>query len=300
VCRGQVGACKPGAHRWVEVRAGRHARAWAALALLAAAITAGPRALAAESVVKRCLEASDASLALETGGRLLAARAALRECAASACPREIEQECARRLDLIERTIPSVVCEVRDAEGRKRLDARVLVNGRNPTIGADGAMELDPGSYILTVEAPGEAAESRGVTVDRGDKRQRLLFTLGRRGTRAHTPAPPAPPSRWQPRRTAALAVGGVGVASLGVASVFAIIALDKKAEARSICSADPCSSRAGVERWQDAWRAGNVTTAFAFAGSLSLAAAAALWLSVDSGSTAVGLGPTQLNLKARF
>jgi hypothetical protein len=290
-----------GTHRGPEIRAGRHEQAWAALALLAAAITASPRALAAEPDVKRCLEASDASLALETGGKLLAARAALRECASSACPREINQECARRLDLIERTIPSVLCEVRDADGRRRLDARVTVNGRSPMLGADGAMELDPGSYILTVEVPGEAAESRGLTVDRGDKKQRVLVTLASGAPRAPADGAPPLPSRWQPRRTAALVVGGAGVASLAVASVFAMIALDKKEEARSNCSTDPCGSRTGVERWQEAWRAGNMATAFAFGGGLSLAAAAALWFSAgDGGSPAVGLGPAQLNLKARF
>jgi hypothetical protein len=230
----------------------------------------------------------------------LAARAALRECASPACPREIEQECARRLDLVERTIPSVVCEVRDADGRRRLDARVTVNGRSPAIGADGTMELDPGSYILTVEVPGEAAESRGVTVDRGDKKQRLLVTLTGRARRAPGPAPMPAPAERHPRRTVALVVGGAGIASLGVASVFALIALDKKADARSECSADPCGSREGVERWRDAWRTGNITTAFALGGTLSLAAAAALWFSVDGGSTTVGLGPSQLNLKARF
>lgn len=251
----------------------------------------GP-ALAAEPSVEECLAASDASIELETRERLLDARSALRTCAELACPREIREECARRIELVDERIPSVLIEVRDSSGRPHPNPSVVVDGV-PVVLAESGVELDPGAHTLTA-GTGMPPVSRSFSAKAGEKQQRVRLML---------PAPVVPARRslrGGSQRTVALVVGGVGAGSLVAGSVFALVALDRKRAAEEICPDDPCSSSAGAERWDRARHAGNVATALAIGGGVAVAVAAGLWFSAPQQSVEVGLGPTRLELKARF
>jgi hypothetical protein len=225
----------------------------------------------------------------------LETRSALQVCASSECPREIHDECARRIDLIEKRIPRAICEVRDGSGHLLPGARVTVDGRTAVNCSTGPLELEPGPHEFTARLPGVPARSRSVTLNAGDEPTRVSLVL--------EPAlPPSASRSWpgSPQRTAALIVGSAAVVSLGVASVFALTALDRKQEATAICPRDPCPSQEGRDRWQGAWRAGNVATGFTVGGGLALAVAAGLWFTDSSSSLGVALKPGQVELKARF
>lgn len=245
---------------------------------------------AAQPTIEQCLEASDASLGLETQEKLLATRDALRVCASLGCPSEVREECARRIELVEQNIPGVACEARDEAGRVRHDARVTIDGRAPAIPSAELIELEPGSHTLTAQAPGGLSATQTVTVKAREKNRRLVFLLlgSSRGR------------GLAPRQTAALVAGGVGVASLATASVFAVIALNRKHDAQALCPGAACSSPLGAQRWDDAWRAGNISTAFAVGGVVALGAAAGLWFSFERRNTAVAIGPAQVKLEATF
>jgi hypothetical protein len=251
-------------------------------------------ASAAQPTVAQCLEASDLSLELETQEKLLATRDALRLCAALGCPHEVRDECARRIELVEQNIPGVICEVRDDTGRVRHDAQITVDGRGPAGPAHQLIELEPGTYTLLAQAPGALPQTMQVTVHAREKNRLLRFLL-----QSSAPRPPAA-GGLAPRRAAALVAGGVGAASLATASIFAVIALDRKQEAQALCPGATCSSSAGAERWESAWQAGNFATGFLVGGVVALGAAAGLWFSFDDPNTGVALGPTQVQVKARF
>lgn len=251
-------------------------------------------ALAAQPTVEQCLQASDASLELETQEELLATREALRICASLSCPHQVRDECARRIELVQQNIPSVFCEVRDETGRLRHDALVTVDGQPPAAAAQEPIELEPGTHTLTVQAPGALPMTEHVTVKVREKNQRVRFLL-QSSNRARPPA-----GGLAPQKVAALVAGGVGVASLATASVFAVIALNRKQEAQALCPGPTCASAIGAERWDSAWQAGNFGTGFMLGGVVALGAAAGLWFSFGQPSTAVALGPTHLQLKARF
>lgn len=295
---------------WRPARNGafhRAATAHTTVMIVVVTLTASARAVAGQPSVEQCLQASDASLEFETQGKLLRTRDALRLCASPTCPSEIYSECARRIELVEPKIPALVCEVRDANGQLRSDARVTVDGPVRATLQGGATELEPGTYTLVAEVAGEPVETRSVTLSVGEKDQRVLITLREGPLRSPTGIParalrrsPEASPPWAPRRVAALVVGSTGIAALGVASVFAVIALNRKQGAESLCPMDTCSSSEGAEHWQSAWRAGNVATAFAVGGGVALTVAAGLWFSVNTQSTTVALGPGQLQMKARF
>lgn len=244
-------------------------------------------ASAAPPTIDQCLAASDASLELETQEKLLATRDALRICASLSCPPEVRDECARRIELVEQNIPRVLCEVRDEGGRVRHDARLTIDGQASAAAAHETIELEPGTHSLKAEAPGLLPMVRNVTVRARERSRLVRFVLPAAGGLA-------------PRRAAALVVGGVGVASLATASVFAVIALNRKAEARALCPDATCSSSIGAERWDSAWRAGNVSTGFAVGGMVALGAAAGLWFSLGQRNPTLALGPAQLHVKAAF
>lgn len=251
-------------------------------------------ASAAQPSVEQCLEASDVSLELEMQEKLLATRDALRICASLACPHEVRDECARRIELVEQNIPDVFGEVVDETGRVRHDALIKIDGRAPAVAAQDVIELEPGTHTLTAEAPGALPTTQTVTVKAREKKRRVRFLL----------RDSAPPRSFAgglgPRRSAALVAGGVGVASLATASVFAVLALERKQEAHALCPDATCSSSIGAERWQSAWQAGNFTTGFVVGGVVALGVAAGLWFSFEQRSTDIALGPTQVRLRAKF
>jgi hypothetical protein len=247
-------------------------------------------ARAAPPTVEQCLQASDLSLELETQEKLLATRDALRTCASLACPQEVRDECARRIELVEQNIPRVFCEVRDETGRLRHDAQLTIDGRASAAVPQQFIELDPGAHTLTARAPGAASMTQSVALKAREKNRQVRFLLQQ----------PQPSAGLAPQRSAALVAGGLGVASLATASVFAVVALNRKQEAQALCPGATCSTALGAERWQSAWRAGNLTTGFALGGVLALGAAAGLWFSFEQRNAGVALGPTQVQLKARF
>ena len=264
------------------------ARVLLATSSLGLTLTLSSTARAAQPTVEQCLEASDASLELETQEKLLATRDALKICASLGCPPEVRDECTRRIELVEQNIPRVFCEVRDETGRVRHDALLTIDGRAPAIASQELIELEPGTHTLTAQASGVLPKTLSVTVRARDRNQRVGFLL-QRAT-----------SRLAPRRVAALVTGGVGVASLATASVFAVIALNRKQDAHALCPNATCSSSLGAERWDGAWRAGNFSTGFLVGGVLALGVAGGLWFSSDERTTEVAIGPAQVQLKARF
>ena len=273
---------------FVSRRARGKTRALVGTSLLGLVLGLSSTARADQPTVEQCLQASDASLELETREKLLATRDALKICASLGCPPEVRDECARRIELVEQNIPRVFCEVRDETGRVRHDARLTIDGRAPTLASQQLIELEPGTHTLTAQASGMLPKTLSVTVRARDRNQRVGFLLQHAA------------SRLPPRRVAALVTGGVGVAALATASVFAVVALNRKQDARALCPDATCSSSLGAERWDSAGRAGNFSTGFLVGGVLALGVAGALWFSFEQRTTEVAVGPAQVQLKARF
>jgi hypothetical protein len=260
------------------------------IASIALLLTLSSTARAAPPTVEQCLEASDLSLELETQEKLLATRDALRICASLGCPHEVRDECTRRIDLVEQNIPSVLCEVRDETGRVRLDALVTIDKGTPITASQDVIELEPGTHTLTAQTPGGTPVTQSVTVKARDKNRRVRFLVQGSARRRG----------FAPRQAAALVTAGVGVASLATASVFAVIALNRKQDARTLCPDATCPSALGAERWESARQAGNFSTGFMVGGVLALGAAAGLWFSFEQKDVAIALYPAQVQLRARF
>jgi hypothetical protein len=170
-------------------------------------------------------------------GHLLDARAAASECLSDACPGALRADCGQWLRDVEGRLPSIVVEIRTADGKPVPGARLLLDGAPWKEHADGlATELDPGEHVVRAEVVGSSgaatsAETR-VVVAEGRKAQRVVVELPApappAGASVSPPPAPAPserspaPSERAPVPTAAIVLGAAGVLALGGFTFFAI------------------------------------------------------------------------------
>jgi hypothetical protein len=116
------------------------------------------------------------------------------------------------------------------------------------------------------------------------------------------PAPDEAPRRLGLQRTLALVAGGVGIAGIGVGTVFGIKAMTHKNEADKACNGTGCVTDEGVAAGNDAHSAGNVATIGMIVGGIGVAGAVTLWLTApqEGPRTQVGLGPGSVQIQGVF
>jgi hypothetical protein len=261
-------------------------------------------AKAADPAAMDCVTASNNSVELGNEHRLRAARAQLLVCAASSCPSDVRKECMRRVDAINAQIPTIIFEAKDADGRDLSAVKVTMDGQPFADRLEGtALPLDPGEHTFVFETASRPSVVRHLVVREAQKERRETLTFG-------ATAPPAPPRYVPPephgglgaQKTLAIVTAGIGVAGLGVGSVFGLMMLSKKSDAQKACP-DVCADQGGVDLWNDAVSSGNLATAFLVGGGIAIAGAAVLWFAApSSGAPAarVGFGPGTLEVKGSW
>jgi hypothetical protein len=220
-------------------------------------------------------------------------------------------------------IPTIVFEAKDAGGDDLVAVKVTMDGQPIADRLEGtALSIDPGAHTFTFESAGKTTVQKQFVIREGekDRRERIAFggpsvatvpepTPGAASILASSPAAPAPSDgasgRLGARRILALVAAGVGVVGLGVGVGFGIDSKLKHDDAHNACPEPTCADRTGVDLWNQAVSAGNVSTVAFIVGAAGLAGGAALWFtaphrsgeSAETAGTQVGLGPGMLQLK---
>jgi hypothetical protein len=86
------------------------------------------------------------------------------------------------------------------------------------------------------------------------------------------------------QKTLALVAGGVGVVGVGLGTIFGLSAMSKHDDAAAKCPA-ACPDQAGVDLWNDARTAGNISTVAFVVGGVGLATGAILWFTAKPSRT---------------
>jgi hypothetical protein len=292
-------------------------RATSLFALTCAALLGmATEALAAEPTIAECLASNDKSISLRGDHKLLAARKELLVCAASTCPAEVRKECMRRIDTVNSSLPTVVIEAKDGGGNDLVAVKVTMDGEVLTEKLDGsALSMDPGAHTFTFEVAGQPPITKQLVIREGQKDRREVLQFG--APASATPSPAAAPaakttanpaietsvdqvssSSGGTQKTLALVAGGVGVVGVAVGSIFGLSSMSKHSEAEDQCPG-ACSNQAGVDLWNDARSAGNISTIAFAVGGVGLATGAILWFTAKpSRSSAVqahvGAGSLQI------
>jgi hypothetical protein len=270
---------------------------------------------AAADEMTTCLDASSKGQRFRDTHKLVEAREQLRVCAAAACPRVVQRDCAIWLAEVEKALPTVVLSAKDGRGGDLFDVNVSVDGNALATRLDGqALPMNPGPHTFHFESADGASADRQVLVKEGEQMQAVAVVLGPpvRAQAGTTPAgtSPAAPSSGatspsigtaapdskgasHPWRTVGWVASGAGVAGLAVGTVFGLVALGDKT---SHCTGDLCDpgTSSNVRTWALISDIGWI------AGGVLLAGGAALLLFGPSGSepgatASVKLAPTMLS-----
>jgi hypothetical protein len=169
------------------------------------------------------------------------------------------------------------------------DGSVSVDGVTFVRGALGsATPLDPGPHAIEASAPGRLSFHRTVVLtDPGTTTIDVPVLASAPSTTIASPAVThdvdAPLGT---RKTIALVVGGVGLASIGAGVWFGLRARSKWNDASNACTDVVCPGSA-VSEGKDAQRAGTASTIFLVSGLGVLAGATVLWLTAPDAKTTV-------------
>ena len=204
----------------------------------------------------------------------------------------------------------------------RVDGLVIKrDGADVTAAEFGtAVPVDPGEHTVEASAPGRVSWSIKVSVPATPgvvdvpvpalekETERAVVEAPRAASPIVAPPPPADDS-GEPRRhrrVIAYAVGGGGIAMVGVSLVFGALASSRWSAAQPHCHSAMCD-QTGVDLAGSASTMGNLSTVSFVAGVGALAAGVVLYLTAPSaeaappaGSTALrlvpGVGPSQVGL----
>jgi hypothetical protein len=262
--------------------------------VFATAFAIAPSMASADNSKAQCIEANTKSQDLRREGKLAEAREQLKRCGDPACPRIVRDDCAQRLDDLDKAQPSLIFDVKDARGGDIIDVRVSVDGRPLVDRLDGTpLKIDPGAHTLTFDVAGQPPVSAKVLIREGEagRHERVVFD----GVNAAAPAPStaseaatspasgpvAPSSGGSAQRTLGLVVGGVGVAGLAAGVIFWQLGGSAWDSAKQACggNAGACTNIGSAASYHDtASTDATVATAAFIAGAALLAAGGVLFL----------------------
>jgi hypothetical protein len=272
-------------------------RVIAAVLALGSALNSA-HARAADPANRECLAASEASLKADNEHKLRAERSALLICAAASCPAEIRRECIRRVDEVNAALPTIIFVAKDTAGTDLSAVKIVMDGEVIADRLDGsALSIDPGVRTFRFETAGYEPITRQLVIRESQKNRHEAVIFGSAGVASVSS------SGWGTQKTLAIVAGGVGLASLAFGGIFGLRAMSKKTDAQRACPRD-CADQNGVNLWDDAVRAGNVSTGAFIVGGVMLAAGATLWLtapdSTRGASAQIGIGPGAIQFRGTW
>lgn len=219
---------------------------------LGLALLLTPAASRADVAKDECVDSNTRAQSLRRAGSLSQARRELRVCGDPSCPALVREDCARRLDELERAQPTIVFDVKDPSGADVLGAHLKIDGTPVEVRLDGTpLAVDPGEHTFELEAAGRPAVSRTLAIKEGDKDRIERVVLGLpAGAPAGAAVAPgsgagagadAAGSAWSGRKTTAVTIAGLGALGVAAGAVLGLIAMTKWNDAKAACpSATDC------------------------------------------------------------
>jgi hypothetical protein len=228
----------------------RRARAGASAIVATALASIVAPAGAADPTKERCVAANADAQALRIDGKLAAAREQLDLCVAQSCPTIVREDCATRLDELDRAQPTIVFDVKDATGNDLVAVSVTVDGKPLVDRLEGkALKADPGEHIFLFQAPGRPVVSRRFVLKEGEKNRRERVVIGRpsvvgdheAGTGSAVWATPHYSSEVESaplgaQRILGFTIGGIGLGGLAAGTVFGLLTFNAVNAQKSDCS----------------------------------------------------------------
>lgn len=218
-----------------------------AIALFTAVSILVPSVAIAGPDKQTCLAEYEETQKLKKSGKLLDAKKHSLVCAQDGCPTVVRDDCTQWSVELEKTIPTIVLVVTDADGRDVTDAVAYLDGKKITSHVEGkAIALDPGAHKLRVEREGYDTIEQNVVAHEGDKNRNVTVKFpNKAGAEAATPPPVTTPvdtaPRTRPVPTAAWVFTGLGIAGVGGFVAFGLMGSSKKSDLDSSACKPSCA-----------------------------------------------------------
>lgn len=231
----------------------------------------------AEPTKEKCVDAYKKNQQLRREGALRAAIKELLVCARDPCPAVLQTDCVEWLRDANARLPSVVVKAHSAGAAGDLtDVSVTMDGEPLLARLDGrAVDVDPGPRTFVFERPGWKPVEKKLLIVEGEKGRVVDVEL-----RPPRPFPIDEPARVASRPVpwTVYALGGFGLAALGVGATFGTIGVVDRGVLSS-CTGSRCADdRDSVSR---KFLVADVSYAV---GAVSIVAATILFLARPSSS----------------
>jgi len=253
------------------------------------ALTLAPSSARADTTKEQCVKANADGQALRLDGKLAAARALLEACGDPSCPGIVRDDCAQRLNELDRAQPTIVFDVKDAAGADASAVSVSADGHPLADKLAGmALRIDPGEHVFVFTAIGLPPVTRRFVVKEGEKDRREQILLeGVAPSSAPTPVASAggtSPGGIGTQQVLGVVAGGLGVVGLAVGSVFGILTFAAVSQQKADCgSGTDCSSHAqALSDHSTASTDGTISTVSVLAGGALLVGGAVLFFTSPS------------------
>jgi hypothetical protein len=244
------------------------------------------------------MAANESAIRLRSEGKFVSARDQTLMCASPSCPGAIREVCAQRIAILEASAPTIVFEVKAADGHELTAVTVTVDGRPLAERLNGSpIVVDPGDHVFTFAAAGQSSLVEHLVVSPQDKGRREPVTLGRADGPRSEPEPSAARAGLGLQRALGLTLGGVGLAAIGVGSVFGALTFSAWSSAKNACGAsgtNSCLASNAATATSDrnsAETEGTISTIAFVAGGLLVAGGATLFFTAGHAPSRVAVVP---------
>jgi hypothetical protein len=240
----------------------------------------------AHADTKRCIGAAEQGQQQRRDGKLLAARSSFVACTASECPAVVRRDCAKWIDELDATIPTIVVRLEDEEGHDAVDGRVLLDGETLSGATSGrAFSVDPGSHRIAWMRPGGDLDEEIIV--REGERNRVVVLRPKVAEKIPPPPPPLPPPA-KTKSSIPWLVGGAGLVVGGTGALLWGLGLNDRSNLQSTCASAHTCADSDVRASRTKLIVGDVLV-----GVGVVAIAAAVYLLVTSGDDAGRSGVQQ-------
>ncbi|HEY4121362.1 MAG TPA: hypothetical protein VGM56_26030 [Byssovorax sp.] len=169
---------------------------------------------------------------------------------------------------------------------------VTVDGAN--VDVDKPIQVDPGDHVVRASADGFVSAEKHVMAAEGAPAN-VTFDLA---PPVVAPPPPPPGGAW--RRPLGFAVGGTGVAVLGLGVVTGILAIGKHGDLAKECPGGQCSSTSANSDLSGYHTMGTLSTVGFVAGGVLVAGGVTLVLTAPKRPATTDEAPAALDVRARI
>ncbi len=216
------------------------------VALAVVTLLLSPSTARADMTKVQCIDANTKGQDLRRDGRFSAAREQLRICATPSCPAILSDDCAKRLDELDREQPTIIFDAKDGSGRDLSLVNVTVDGAPLAEKLEGtALPVDPGEHVFVFTEPDQAPVTKTFVLKEGDKERRERVVVGPALMPAATSPTSAGSSSSPPtesrggigtQKTLGLVAGGVGVVGVVLGAVFGAMTLSEASQQQKDCA----------------------------------------------------------------